>query len=225
MAGIYSVTTIKMSIKLKKIAWSALNRLRLDSHVQLSLKSALKEKGWFTSFHTKQSVDAANQPIPWYTYNFISFLTPRMENRFKVFEFGCGNSTRWYANRVSEILAVENDQIWYEKIKDTLPMNAHVVFQPLGEDYIQAAVQSGKKFDIIVVDGRKRVKCTKASIEALTDEGVLILDNSEREWYQDAKRFMEANNFRRLDFWGMAPIVAIETCTSVFYRDNNCLGI
>jgi hypothetical protein len=166
-----------------------------------------------------------NNPIPWYTYNFISFLTPRILHRFKVFEYGCGNSTRWYASRVSEIIAVENDEGWYEKIKNTLPSNASVIFQPLGEGYVHASQNRGHKFNIVVVDGRKRVKCTKASIDVLTEDGVLILDNSEREWYQEAKDFMQMNGFKRLDFWGMAPIVAIETCTSVFYRPGNCLNI
>lgn len=210
---------------IKQIAWGVLNKTGLGAVVQLQLKSGLKEKGWFRSFHTKQSVDAAGRPLPWYTYSFISFLTERIQPHFSVFEYGCGNSTRWYAQRVKDIIAVENDRSWFEMIKNSLPGNASVIYRDLGAEYINAAVQTDKKFDIIIIDGRNRVKCTKASLSALTEDGVLILDNSEREWYSEAKRFMESNGFKRLDFFGIAPIVAIETCTSVFYRENNCLNI
>ncbi len=210
---------------MKKIIWSILNEVGLGGSVQLGLKSTLKDKGWFKSFHSKESVDVKGEPLPWYTYNFISFLTPRIGKDFNVFEFGCGNSTRWYSKRIAEIMAVENDERWFNSIKNTLPGNANVIFRSLGDEYVQSVMEAGRYFQIIVVDGRKRVKCTKAAVHALAENGVLILDNSEREWYQEAKDFMASNGFKRLDFYGMAPIVAIETCTSVFYRENNCLGI
>ncbi|MFA7473850.1 MAG: FkbM family methyltransferase, partial [Spirosomataceae bacterium] len=83
----------------------------------------------------------------------------------------------------------------------------------------------GEKFNIVVVDGRNRVKCTLFAVNYLTPDGVIILDNSDRAHYLPAKEKLKKLGFRRLDFTGMTPIVGITTTTSVFYKDGNCLEI
>ncbi|TLV00957.1 FkbM family methyltransferase [Dyadobacter luticola] len=211
--------------KIKNGVWGLLNSVGLGGTVQLHVGGALKQYGWFKSFHSKQSVDLNGDPLPWYTYPFILFLKPRLKPEFMVFEYGSGNSTRWYAARVKQITAVENDRDWIKLISPKLPANASIIERPLGDEYIRAVATTGQLYSIIVVDGRNRVKCASFAVDYLAHDGVLILDNSEREWYQRAKDLLKEKGFRRLDFIGMAPIVGIETCTSVFYRDGNCLGI
>ncbi|HAY39752.1 MAG TPA: FkbM family methyltransferase, partial [Desulfobacteraceae bacterium] len=80
-------------------------------------------------------------------------------------------------------------------------------------------------FNIIVIDGRDRVNCAKNSLKALKGDGVIIWDNSEREYYQEGYSYLIQNGFRRLDFEGLGPIGIREWCTSIFYRDNNCFEI
>jgi len=210
---------------LKKQVWQWLNALKLGGSVQLYLESELKNNGWFRSFHTKRSVDAAGNPLPWCTYPFIAFIQPRLKNHFDVFEYGSGNSTRWYAAQVQSVQAVEHDEEWVKEVARLLPANAEVTYRALGEKYVSAVQMSGKKYQIIVVDGRKRVDCMRFSVDFLTADGVLILDNSERESYAEVKGFMRALGFRWIDFYGMAPIVSHLTCTTIFYRDTNCLDI
>jgi len=210
---------------LKKQGWGVLNSVGFGGAVQLYLKSALKEYGWFRSFHSKQSVDAAGNPLPWYTYSFIFFLEPRIKPHFEVFEYGSGNSTRWYGARVKHIAAVEHDAQWIEIIKPKLPANSTVYSRPQGPSYVEAVKNEEKKYNIIVVDGRNRVKCTAFAVEYLTEDGVLILDNSERDWYQPAKDLMTSKGYKSIDFRGMLPIVGHESCSTVFYKDGNCLGI
>lgn len=209
----------------KNIIWGFLNAIGLGGSVQLYLGSALKQYGWFRSYAAKQSIDANGNPLPWYTYAFIFFLEPRVKSSFEVFEYGSGNSTRWYGARVKNITAVEHDTQWIQHISSKLPANSKVLARSLGDTYIEAVNTENKKYNIIVVDGRNRVKCTAYAVNFLTEDGVLILDNSERSWYQKAKDIMEEKGFKRLDFQGMAPIVGHETCTTVFYRSGNCLGI
>jgi hypothetical protein len=211
--------------KIKNNAWNLLNKIGLGGSVQLYAGGALKQYGWFRSYHSKQSVDINGDPLPWYTYPFILFLKPRIKPEFIVFEYGSGNSTRWYAAQVKHITAVEHDTEWIKLISPKLPSNAKVLDRPLGDAYVKAVQSTGEHYHIIIVDGRNRVKCANFAIDYLTPDGVLILDNSEREWYNKAKDYLKERGFRRLDFIGMAPIVGIETCTSVFYRDGNCLGI
>lgn len=209
----------------KNVVWSGLKAIGLGGSFQLGIDSALTKYGWFRSHHSGRSEDADGNPIPWYTYSFILFLEPRIKKSFRVFEYGSGNSTRWYASRVDRISAVEHDKEWIKIVSTLIPSNARVIPAELGDEYVQAVSQEKKLYNIIVVDGRKRVKCTAFAVDYLTPDGVLILDNSERSWYQEAKDLMEKKGFRKIDFYGMAPIVGHETCSTVFYRDGNCLGI
>lgn len=202
-----------------------LNQLGIGGLVQLHLESALKDYGWFKSYRLKQSVDAQGNPLPWYTYPFIAFIKTRIRPHFTVFEYGSGNSTIWYAARVASITAVEHDKKWYEMVLPRLPSGASIRYRDRGERYVQAVGETGDRYHLIVVDGRDRAKCALFAVNYLTEDGVIILDNSEREWYQAAKDGLALMGFRCLDFKGMAPIVGLETCTSVFYRNNNCLEI
>ncbi|MCE7058801.1 FkbM family methyltransferase [Dyadobacter sp. CY343] len=211
--------------QIKNSAWGLLNKMGLGGSVQLFMGGALKQYGWFKSYHTKQSVDASGNPLPWYTYPFILFLKPRLKPEFTVFEYGSGNSTIWYAGQVRYITAVEHEAGWVKLIAPKLPANTTLLEKPLGDSYIKAVQSTGDLYQIIIVDGRNRVKCAIFASDFLTDDGVIILDNSERTWYTPAKEYLATKGFRRLDFIGMTPIVGIETCTSVFYRDGNCLGI
>lgn len=210
---------------IKNVVWSILKAIGLGGSFQLALGSALTKYGWFRSYHSGRSEDAGGNPLPWYTYSFILFLEPRIRKSFQVFEYGSGNSTRWYASRVDRISAVEHDIEWIKIVSTLIPSNARVIPAELGDAYVQAVSQEKKLYNIVVVDGRKRVKCTAFAVDYLTPDGVLILDNSERSWYQEAKDLMEKKGFRKIDFYGMAPIVGHETCSTVFYREGNCLGI
>ena len=210
---------------IKNVVWSGLRAIGLGGSFQLGIDSALTKYGWFRSYHSGRSEDARGNALPWYTYSFILFLEPRIRKSFQVFEYGSGNSTRWYASRVDRISAVEHDKEWIKIVSTLIPSNARVIPAELGDEYVQAVGQEKKLYNIIVVDGRKRVKCTAFAVDYLTPDGVLILDNSERGWYQEAKDLMEKKGFRKIDFYGMAPIVGHETCSTVFYRNGNCLGI
>ncbi len=210
----------------KNLVWKALNRMGLGGGVQLTLESGLLDNGWFRSFYTKESVDEKGNPLPWYTYAFIKFITDRIQPEFEVFEFGCGNSTLWYAHRVKSIIAVEHDRQWFEIMEKKLPANATLIFQELeAGQYANAVLQQDKKFDLVIVDGRKRNDCVKTAVRAVTANGVIILDNSERENYRPSLLLLEQEGFKRLDFWGMAPIAPNNTCTSVFYKSENCLNL
>jgi len=209
----------------KNKVWDVLNTVGVGASLQLAMTGALKQYGWFRSYNSKQSVDAEGNPLPWYTYSFIFFLKPRLKSHFEVFEYGSGNSTRWYAGLVKHVTAVEHDTSWIALISPKLPANTTVMARPIGETYIDAVKTGNKQYHIIVVDGRNRVKCTAAAVDFLTPDGVLILDNSERDWYQKAKDLMHERGFRKLDFQGALPIISSESCSTVFYRDGNCLGI
>ena len=212
---------------LKKTVWKILNKLRIGAPIQLMLTGGLLDDGWFNSFNTKQAIDKDKKPIPWCSYPFIKFIEPRLKKDFSVFEFGSGNSTLWYAERVGKILSVENDKGWFDLVSKKVPENAKIIFQMLeyNGEYCKKALAANNKFDVIIIDGRDRVNCIKHSIGALKEQGVLIFDNSNLPQYSDGISYLISNGFRKLDFIGLSPVTPHNNCTSIFYRPNNCLGI
>jgi uncharacterized protein YuzB (UPF0349 family) len=214
---------------------SILNMLRSNgctsgfaAHFLLQGRSSyLKEVGWYNSFNKHMPVDRNGEAVPWYTYAAIDFLGGRINGRMAVFEYGSGNSTIWWAKRVSRVVSFEHDEQWFTKVKLKLPDNVTYRYSNLAPqgDYSTAILQHDKEFDVIVIDGRDRVSCAKNSLCALNDSGVIIWDNSDRDKYQDGYKFLSDNGFKRLDFSGFGPINTYGWCTSVFYRPQNCLGI
>ncbi|MDA0986050.1 MAG: FkbM family methyltransferase [Bacteroidetes bacterium] len=213
---------------IKRLVWKLLNLLNLAGLIELTLSiNYLKSSGWFKSYKLKQSIDSNYKPIPWFSYPIISFLENRLNNKIDVFEFGCGNSTLWFAEKVKSIKSVEHNKDWFENVKLKLPKNAKLVYKDLvyGEKYSKEVLSGKNKYHIIIIDGRDRVNCTLNSIKALQKDGVIIFDNSQLIEYKDAIDYLIKNKFKRIDFWGQIPIAAHENCTTIFYKPNNCLNI
>lgn len=200
---------------------------RLNALLSYGHKGYLATIGWFTAFDSHQAVDEAGQPLPWVTYSFIDFIKTRLNKELSIFEYGSGNSTLFYAKRVKRVVSVEHDEAWFNKIVEEKASNAEMIFTQLekGGVYSQKAKLLGEKFDVIIVDGRDRVNCCKHSVDALSPNGVLVLDDSEREIYQEARTFLIEKGFKELQFTGISPGLFYNKATSVFYKADNCLGI
>lgn len=200
---------------------------RLKSLLSFDSKGYLKDIGWFKAFDTKSPVDGNGNPIPWVTYSFIDFIKERLKKQHTVFEFGSGNSTFFYAKYAGLVVSVEHDKEWYDKIVSTKPENSEMIFCELvrGGDYCKMPVKLEEKFDIIIVDGRDRVNCCIQAVDALSANGVVVLDDSEREQYKAGVDFLLKNGFKHLSFSGISPGLFYRKSTSVFYKDDNCLTL
>lgn len=213
--------------KLKALAILIEKPKRLFALLSYGHKGYLDKIGWFKAFDTKQAVDGNGEALPWVTYSFIDFIKDRLNKEHKIFEYGSGNSTIFYAKRVARVVSVEHDENWYQKILGSKPENAEMIFTKLetGGEYSKKAVLSNEKFDIIIVDGRDRVNCCIESVQALTPNGVVVLDDSHRVKYDGARAFLLNNGFKELPFTGIAPGLFYLKTTSVFYKPENCLAI
>lgn len=201
----------------------------LDIYSLYSLRTTgpLKEDGWFRSFREAASVDAEGNPVPWITYPAIEFLKNRIRAEMSVFEYGCGESTLWWASRVREVISVEHDKDWHQKIKLTIPKNVSLTYVDLeyGGVYSKKITEFKDKFDIVILDGRDRVNCAINSLDALKSDGIIVWDNSNIKEYEKGYRFLYEHGFRKIEFIGLSPAVNYKTETGIFYRTNNCLGI
>ena len=200
---------------------------RLKALLSFNHKGYLNDIGWFKAFDSKSPEDDNGNPIPWVTYSFIDFIQGRINKQHAVFEFGSGNSTFFYAKHAGLVVSVEHDQDWYDKIVNSKPENAEMIFCELvrGGDYCRMPVKLEEKFDIIIVDGRDRVNCCKQAVGALSASGVVVLDDSERNSYLPGIDFLIKSGFKHLSFSGISHGLFYRKSTSVFYRYDNCLGI
>jgi hypothetical protein len=200
---------------------------RLRTLLSFNDKGYLDEIGWFNAYDSKAPVDEDKNPIPWVTYSFIDFIKGRLKKQHTVFEFGSGNSTYFYAKYAGLVVSVEHDKGWFDKISGTKPENAEMIYCELVRDgdYCRVPLKLEEKFDIIIVDGRDRVNCCKQAVEAVSPNGVIVLDDSEREFYREGITFLKSKAFKELAFTGISPGLFYRKATSVFYKHDNCLGI
>lgn len=58
--------------------------------------------------------------LPWMTFPAISQIRSFLEPSMSVFEYGSGGSTVFFASRVREIVSIEHDKSWYQKLQKEL---------------------------------------------------------------------------------------------------------
>ncbi len=212
----------------KRVLWNTLNLFRLSGIIQINSKNSyLRTNGWYKSHYSKESIDNLGNPIPWCTYPFIKFIEDRLKKNMDIFEYGCGNSTIWFALKVNSVTSIDHDENWIVRVRPKLPKNAQVIYRKLeyGGEYCQEIHVSKKQYHVVIIDGRDRINCAKQSVRALTNDGIIIFDNSQRNEYREAMEYLGGVGFRRLDFHGLPPIAHFENCTTIFYKSENCLGL
>lgn len=192
-----------------------------------SKRSFLRNSGYWLSVRSKQPVRRDGRPIPWMNYSAIAFLESRLTPDLSVFEFGSGNSTRFFAGLVRKVVSVECDRDWYEKVKDTLPANARLTLcAPYRLDrYLATLPEQGERFDVIVVDAEDRDAVLRVAPDGLTERGVIVLDDGDRPAYEGGGQYLRDIGFKRLDFDGLKPGGLRAYRTSVFYRAANVFGL
>lgn len=116
--------------------------------VELFISNYLKTTGWLTSIQNKEAVNNT-RPIPWYTYPALSFLSKIVSRDMKVFEYGCGNSTLWWADHAKSVYSVEHDKNYIDYIQTKLPSNAMVAWSP--EDTPVDDVYHGLTSDLLKI--------------------------------------------------------------------------
>jgi tRNA A58 N-methylase Trm61 len=160
-------------------------------------------------------------------YPVTTLIQGRLNKNMRLFEYGSGYSTLFFSKLVGDVVSVEYDLTWYEKISKELPKNAQVVFVKNDVDgsYCRAIHQVHEFFDVVVVDGRDRVNCIKQALAKLNESGVILLDDSQREYYQEGIDHAVRQGFKRLDIEGLKPGDHRVNRTTIFYRSTNCFNL
>jgi predicted O-methyltransferase YrrM len=133
--------------------------------------------------------------IPWMTdgsVHFIESFLRKRNNNLNILEFGSGASTLYFSTRCKSLLTFEHDFQWADAIRKTasaLSMNNLTLLcrdAPYNGCILDEIENYNiKKFEIISIDGINRVECLEECVSSnlLTDDGILVLDNTERIYY------------------------------------------
>jgi hypothetical protein len=218
-------TFIKMTLErlfpVSVLHYRAYKRVIKDQHSYLYLT------GWMQSLKERKPIDNNGNPIPWMNFPAVRLLEERLTHDLNLFEFGSGYSTLFYASRVRTVTSVEYDEKWFDVVKLKAPGNVKLMFKEkdIDGDYCRVIGSTEDQYDVVIVDGRDRVNCVKQSVSALSPRGVIVLDDSQRDKYQEGIEFAKRNGFRALNLEGLKATGAGIDRTTIFYREENCLDI
>lgn len=181
----------------------------------------LKDYGFNLSMDVRFCVNQDQKPIPWYTYPAIEYLDQLDFSSCTVFEFGCGSSSLYWARNAAEVTSLEAREVWYERIKEQAPDNLHLICRGVHDNYVEALSESGKKYDIIIIDGMLRYPCTEAAVKCLNADGLIIFDNSDRAAeftkYAKAMELLRDSGLLQVDMHGFTPFNPYTATTSLFF--------
>jgi hypothetical protein len=199
--------------------------------IHKALSSRLKPACWLRSFRlyrilsveyghlksaaTYRSVDAAGNPLPWITYPAIEFLKQLDLSHKSIFEYGCGGSTVFWSRLARRVDSVEDNEEWCREVRAALATNCTLSLELRPADYVNAVARGGP-YDIIVIDGHSRVKCSEVAPSHLKPGGFIILDNS--DWFPDASANLRQARLIEVDMAGMAPISDFVSTTSFYFH-------
>ena len=157
----------------------------------------------------------------------VRSLEERLTKDLSLFEFGSDYSTLFYAKKVRAVTSVEFDKKWLNIIKTQVPDNVNIIFkrEDVDGDYCRVIGEIGDQYDVVIVDGRNEVNCIKQSISALSSQGVILLDDSQRERYQEGIDFAKSKGFKALNLEGLKATGTEVDRTTIFYRAENCFDI
>lgn len=157
------------------------------------------------------------------------FLRRRLGPESRVFEYGSGGSTLFFAKSAGSVVSMEHDPRWFRRVADALAAagltNASLRLAEPGPGpskdygsgrrgwkrrdfgaYVRAIdAEPDASFDAVLVDGRSRVACVRHAMPKVKPGGLLVLDDSQRARYRVAWRVLDAAGWKRRSFFSIFP--------------------
>jgi hypothetical protein len=178
------------------------------------------------------------EAMPWIPFAARAFLDGLLRPTDRVWEWGAGGSSLYFAERAAAVVSVEEDANWRDFIADELAArslgNVDLRLIPPVEgvpgedvsdpacycephreglsyrDYVVAIDgEAGESLDLVFVDGAARPSCIAHALPKLRPGGWLVLDNSDRDYYLTQVGALLAGWARRA-FHGPGPYNSYE---------------
>jgi hypothetical protein len=176
---------------------------------------------WQQSRQEGKSLDL-DGPTPWWSYSCTSFLDQVVPTTSSVLEIGGGASTAWWASRGNSVTTLETDAHWasvQRQANQQYASRTEVQEIPDLNPSTLIPLLAGKTFDVVVNDGSgNRSDLASVLSSSLASDGIFIWDNSDRPEYAQGMQDLVLAGFRPLHFFGLSPISAYASKTTIFSK-------
>jgi predicted O-methyltransferase YrrM len=130
--------------------------------------------------------DKRKSEAPKSTYD-LPCLTEEATNRLRlisagkrVFEFGSGGSTKWFAQFADKVVSIEDHEGWFELVKRETKNVSNVDIRLFDSEQMYSAIKNTGKWDVVFVDcnpQRQRAESIIESIRHVKVGGWLVADD------------------------------------------------
>ncbi len=186
-----------------------------------SLTNILRNVYGFTkAVDAGEAVDQEGNSLPLFTYPAIEYLVQFNYQDKRVFEYGAGGSTKFWMQRAQQVVSLENNAEWVQRLKPNLADN--VDLKLVTDDQFPWSIeQEAEGFDVIIIDSAGyRYDCATAALKKLNKGGMIILDNS--DWHPNTAAFLKQSGLIQVDMTGFKPGECHTSTTSIFlHREFN----
>ena len=197
---------------------------------------------WARSIFSLHDIDdLIRLDVPWWTLRSIRIMDAyfRKHDTASCFEWGSGASTVWLAKRSGRVQYVEHHAGWKEVVEGHTANFDHVegnLAEPprietkpdyqskaIGlrkhdfKQYVHA-VDAVEPQDVIVIDGRCRVRCYERAVPNLKDTGVIVFDNSNRTAYTKA---IKKSGLPSIKTRGLTPCLPYPAETTLVFKTTD----
>lgn len=117
--------------------------------------------------------------LPWISYDAQREFRKKIPKNARILEFGSGMSTIFYANISSQVVSVEDSDLWYNSIYTKINKKDNVEYRfAIDRDSYTDGISG--VFDLIMIDGSYRADCAEVATNHISKNGIIYLDNSDK---------------------------------------------
>ena len=177
----------------------------------------------------------ADVELPWFSSGAIRYLERNLRPAHRVFEYGSGGSTFFFARRTAMVLSMESDAVWHRLVtgllRDRSLGNVTCELHPLADDTVETFRRSPFSqrirpgpWDVVIVDCHCGFQADRYGLirpAALADAfghvapgGFAVLDDS----WMYLQLLAPRTGWEITDFRGPGPCRYGVTSTAIFRR-------
>lgn len=183
---------------------------------------------WLSSFQMEPETlpkQFDESTVPWMYIKAVHFLEFYIHrNNCEIyFEYGSGGSAFFFSHLAAKVVSVEHDEQYYHYIKKLLAGVENIDLQLVvpekdGSNYVQTIDQfADGSIDLIIIDGVFRNECLLKSCSKVSDNGLIVLDNSTRDDYATVVGKMK-RDFESITVHGGTTYAQGEDATTIFWK-------
>jgi hypothetical protein len=168
--------------------------------------------------------------LPWMPYNTILILHNIIKKDFNILETGSGGSSLFFLKRCRTLTSLEHHAKWIKELKKIQSSNYKnrwtLALKDLKNDTLNKSpyldfltTQKDEYFDLISIDGRLRNESLKIASRKVKKGGFILLDNSDRNDYEEGIEFINNLGWSRQDLQGFCYSLEWDVKSTIWQKN------